>query len=355
MDVEPRKVQKLGYSSLGISLPKDWAESLGLTPGSMVSVMREDDGSLRIKVGPLLQPAEVSESIIDLENCEIPGSVSRLITGNYVIGRNTIRIRSRTEIDPDHLQEIHEAVKRLTGLTIVNQGPKFVTIENFAEPTRFPIDGLLRRMHYLTSRMQKLAFVSIVDGDKGMTSEIRKLEEEVDRLYWLVIRQLFLASKDRIVASNVGETDQRRLIEDRVVAHALENIGNLWKDVANVFVELAQEKYRKSKEFVKAVQSLRLLLENQIESTMNSFFGQDWVLANKSIDVHTEVIEAGKELQKLVPTQRYTKDPSFCSICISIRSMLTPIAEISGHYSTIAQITIDRALLATEGVLTRKK
>src|SRR2546427_408703 len=74
-------------------------------------------------------------------------ALTRMITGNYIVGCNTIRLRSREELSPSQLQEIHEAVRGLTGLTIVNQGPKFVTIENFVEPTRFPIDGLLRRLH----------------------------------------------------------------------------------------------------------------------------------------------------------------------------------------------------------------
>lgn len=355
MEIEPRKVQKLGYSSLGISLPKDWAESLRLTPGSMVAVIREEDGSLRIRAGPLQQPPETSESTIDVENCDVQGSLTRLITGSYVVGRNTIRIRSREEIDPEQLQEIHDVVKKLTGLTIVNQGPKFVTIENFAEPTRFPIDGLLRRLHYLTSRMQKLSFECMTDESKGLADEVKRLEEEADRLYWLVVRQLLLASKDRTVASNVGETDPRRIIGDRVVAHALEDIGNIWFDMAKIFTELGHDKFKKTKEFVKAMENLRLLLENQIESTMNSFFGQDWVLANNTMETHARVLAAAKELEMLVPSQRVMKEPAFCMICITTRSMLTPLSQISAHYATIAQLTIDRALQATEGVLVGKK
>jgi len=321
----------------------------------MVAVIREEDGSLRIRAGPLQQPPETSESTIDVENCDVPGSLTRLITGAYVVGRNTIRIRSREEIDPEELQEIHDIVKKLTGLTIVNQGPKFVTIENFAEPTRFPIDGLLRRLHYLTSRMEKLAFDCVTSDNTALADEVKRLEEEADRLYWLVVRQLLLASKDRTVASNVGETDPRRIIGDRVVAHALEDIGDIWFELAKLFTEIGQDKYRKTKEFVKTMETLRQMLESQIESTMNSFFGQDWVLANNSMEIHTRVLAAAKDLESLVPAQRVMKDPSFCTICISTRSMLTPLSQISAHYAMIAQLTIDRALQATEGVLAGKK
>src|SRR3972149_812103 len=51
MEAEPRKVQRLGYSSMGVSLPKDWAKGCGIEPGSTVLIVKEDDGTLRIRAG----------------------------------------------------------------------------------------------------------------------------------------------------------------------------------------------------------------------------------------------------------------------------------------------------------------
>src|SRR5213596_3181028 len=180
MELESRKVQKLGYSSLGVSLPKAWAESNGILPGSVVNLSIEDDGTLRVRVGPFEEYPTAAEATIDADSWSGPESLTRLITGNYIVGCNTIRVKSREELSAGQLQEIHEAVRGLTGLTIVNQGPKFVTIENFVEPTRFPIDGLLRRLHFLTSRMEKTVLGAFV-GEPGATlGEIARMEMEVD-------------------------------------------------------------------------------------------------------------------------------------------------------------------------------
>src|SRR5438132_397006 len=137
MEFETRKVQKLGYSSLGVSLPKDWAASNGIRPGALLSLAIEDDGSLRVRVGPLEDYPVAAEATIDADEWSGSEALTRMITGNYIVGCNTIRLRSREELSPSQLQEIHEAVRGLTGLTIVNQGPKFVTIENFVEPRQF--------------------------------------------------------------------------------------------------------------------------------------------------------------------------------------------------------------------------
>src|SRR2546425_1071234 len=133
MEFETRKVQKLGYSSLGVSRPKDWASSNGIRPGALLSLAIEDDGSLRVRVGPLVEYPVTAEATIDADEWSGPEALTRMITGNYIVGCNTIRLRSREELSPSQLQEIHEAVRGLTGLTIVNQGPKFVTIENFGD------------------------------------------------------------------------------------------------------------------------------------------------------------------------------------------------------------------------------
>src|SRR5207245_9389118 len=65
MELETRKVQKLGYSSLGVSLPKDWAASNGIRPGALVSLAIEDDGSLRARVGPSAEYPVAADARID--------------------------------------------------------------------------------------------------------------------------------------------------------------------------------------------------------------------------------------------------------------------------------------------------
>src|SRR2546428_8071968 len=225
MEVETRKVQKLGYSSLGVSLPKDWASSNGIRPGALVSLAIEDDGSLRVRVGPLEEYPVAAEATIEADEWSGPEALTRMITGNYIVGCNTIRLRSGEELSPSQLQEIHEGVRGLTGLTIVNQGPKFVTIENFVEPTRFPIDGLLRRLHYLTSRMEKLA-LGVISGDaKGNIEEVARMELEVDRLYWLVLLQLLPPAEDPQIPGPVGGTEPRHLLRDRGGTVAPGNVG----------------------------------------------------------------------------------------------------------------------------------
>ncbi|HYY47867.1 MAG TPA: phosphate uptake regulator PhoU [Thermoplasmata archaeon] len=342
MELESRKVQKLGYSSLGVSVPKAWAESNGIRPGTVVNMVVEDDGSLRVRVGPLEEYPSPAEATVDADAWTGPESLTRLITGNYIVGCNTIRIRSREELAPGRLQEIHEAVRGLTGLTIVNQGPRFVTIENFVEPTRFPIDGLLRRLHYLTSRMEKLVLGVLAGESGGRIDEVGRMEVEVDRLYWLVVRQLLLGAQNRSIAARIGVTEPRHLLGDRVVSVSLENLGDLWEELA---VEIAGEHRRRapSKALVKTVAVLKAKLEKIIDLSMTSFFATDLRKANESLDLHAallaELDRLGSDGAGSAPRSRQAGPPNRL-----LSSVIRTTEHASKYYATIAQITLNRGL-----------
>jgi phosphate uptake regulator len=341
MELESRKVQKLGYSSLGVSLPKAWAESNGIRPGSVVNLSIEDDGTLRVRVGPFEEYPSAAEATIDADDWTGPETLTRLITGDYIVGCNTIKVRSRDELSPGQLQEIHEAVRGLTGLTIVNQGPRFVTIENFVEPTRFPIDGLLRRLHYLTSRMEKLALGVLAGESVGRIEEVARMEVEVDRLYWLVVRQLLLAAQNRTVAAKIGVTEPRHLLGNRVASVTLENIGDLWEEMATEMGPLLRSGRPPSREFAKTITGLKARLEKVIELTMTSFFASDLEKANEALDLQAALVRDLRQLATSVGDDQPERRRSSAN---ALGVVLRPLEHASKYYATIAQVTINRVL-----------
>ncbi len=344
MELETRKVQKLGYSSLGVSLPKEWAVSNGVRQGALVSISIEDDGSLRVRVGPFEESLVPTEATIDADQWAGAEALTRMITGNYIVGCNTIRVRSREEISPSQLQEIHEAVRGLTGLTIVNQGPKFVTIENFVEPTRFPIDGLLRRLHYLTSRMEKLALGVLAGEVAGRIEEVARMEVEVDRLYWLVVRQLLLAARNRSIAAKIGVTEPRHLLGNRVVAVTLENIGDNWEEMAAEAAPVLSSPKGIPKAFSKVVGSIKGKLEEIIERTITAFFASDLKKANEALDLQASLVRELRTLGGAATgggsANRKNTVPGGELVSLVLRA----VEHVTNYYGTIAQLTINRVL-----------
>jgi len=335
MEAEPRKVQRLGYSSMGVSLPKDWAKGCGIEPGSTVLIVKEDDGTLRIRAGESPAIPAKDECALDADTCSRPGSLRRLLVGSYVVGRNSIRVKSRNGLSPEHLREVQEAIKSLTGLTIVNQGPKFVLIENFAEPTRFP-----------TTRMGHMSLQPLRGHGGHEVAEVHRLEDEADRLYWLATRQLLLAARDRTVAARIGVTEPRHLLGDRVVAITLETIADLWGEVAHGVEALEQMGFRPTTAFAEIAGKLDASMASLSEATLAAFFSTSLSDANASLDLAPSVSAQVDALRVQAPSQHCDRGIDVCASCLLVGEVVRPIGQVVRQYATIAQLTMNRALEA---------
>ena len=80
--MEARKVQRVGYSTLTVSLPRDWVEDVKLKAGDIVSIKREDDGSLKLVPGTDNKRDENSNCLVNADLCNAPNLLSRVVTAN---------------------------------------------------------------------------------------------------------------------------------------------------------------------------------------------------------------------------------------------------------------------------------
>ncbi len=343
MRPETRKVQKLGLSSLGISLPKRWIRSLDVQAGATVMVQQEDDGTLRINLGLPPVRAKTAECVVDTENCTEDGFLERLIIGSYLVGCNTIRIKARGELSPGHIAEVQRALARLTGVTPVDQGSKYLTLENFAEPSKFPIEALLRREYFLVLRMQNLAFRMVAEGGDAR-EQVKIAEEEVDRLYTFVVRQLLLAARDPSVAKQIGVGDARHVLGDRVLALLMENIADHYQEIADSGLVLGLLAFPKEELFSKELTALWTDFNALADVSMGSFFGKDLRRANEALDKVRGILLQLQKLALQVPSPRDEEGPAYCNTCLLLQSVLRPLRSVARFYGSVAHLAINRAL-----------
>jgi len=92
--MEARKVQKVGYSTLIVSLPKDWVEQVSLKQGDIVTFRRESDGGITVYPG-LTRERENFRYVINADICDAPNLLTRIITANYLTGMIRSRLLQR--------------------------------------------------------------------------------------------------------------------------------------------------------------------------------------------------------------------------------------------------------------------
>ena len=81
IQMEPRKIQKVGYSTLSVSLPMSWAKKTGISKGDVVFINEENDGALRITP----EPSKIEDNsvhVVHVDLCDNTKVLARVIVGN---------------------------------------------------------------------------------------------------------------------------------------------------------------------------------------------------------------------------------------------------------------------------------
>jgi AbrB family looped-hinge helix DNA binding protein len=222
-----RRVLKAGHSSIAVTLPKPWAEAMNLRPGDLIVFDQNDDGTLFLKPAPA--PGEVTAGTpfqVQARSFDTPGVLQRLIVGAYRVGHDSIEIRTEVPIAPERMEELHSAARGLLGVSVVSQEPTRVVLQNFIDPSKYGLPQLVQRQ-----KMILVAFLEEMEEVLRRHARSRRtgtLEEEANKVLALLVRQLFLASRDWSLARRIGSPDPRQLLEWRVVVHALEELAELF-------------------------------------------------------------------------------------------------------------------------------
>jgi phosphate uptake regulator len=336
--LEARKVQRVGYSTLTVSLPRDWVEDVKLKAGDIVSIKREDDGSLKLVPGTEHKRDEVRNCIVNADLCNSPHLLTRVITANYILGHDTIQIVAKEELTRTHLEEIRSTTQRLTGLSIVEQTMKQVTLQSFVDPTRFPIYGLMRRLHIILASMLDVSLKALVERRPELASEVSHMEEESDRIYWLIVRQLLLAIRDRSVGTKIGIESPVHIAGNRVVAKTLEEMADSAENVATEIIAL-KDRQINSEAILTDIAKFGAETVKVSEQTMKGLLTGDIALANAAVEMVEEAEDYERKLTQKVLA--HVKDPT---VAAGLRIVVWNLGQITKYCRMIGEVTINRVL-----------
>jgi phosphate uptake regulator len=336
--LEARKVQRVGYSTLTVSLPREWVGDVKLKAGDIVSIKREDDGSLKLIPGTEHKREEVKNCVINADMCSSSNLLTRVITGNYILGHDTIQVVAKDGLRRAHLEEIRATTHRLTGLSIVEQTLKQITLQSFVDPTRFSIYGLMRRLQIIISSMLEASIKALVEGRPELAAEVTHMEEEADRIYWLIVRQLLLAIQDRAAGSRMGIESPVHIVGNRVVAKTLEEMADSAENIANEVLALKDQEMA-SETILNDIAKFSNQVAKISEHSLKALLIGEINLANEVVEIVQRAENDERRLTQKVLT--YVKD---VSVAASLRTMAWNLAQITKYSRIIGEVAINRIM-----------
>lgn len=276
---ETRRVQLTGGSTLVVSLPIEWARSVGIKPRDEVHLVPQSDMSLLITMGA--QQAAAAEVAIVISQNENDEEILRKFIAYYIAGYDIVRFQFR-----GHSTEVRSKLKmrirdQLIGVEIVEETSESILAQCLRGHMDLPLKKALGRMAILTSSMALDSVNSLCSADTGLAKDIVGRDDEVDRFSHFIARQLNLAVHNRATIQEIGLSTAQDCMNYRLIVKSIERIADHAVQVANSTLMLSGRKIPQP--LVEKVQKLARLSREFYDSSMRSVNTKNGKLANESI------------------------------------------------------------------------
>ncbi|MBC7121059.1 MAG: phosphate uptake regulator PhoU [Candidatus Methanosuratus sp.] len=322
--MEYRRLQMSKGGSFLISLPKEWVKSNGLQGGSILK-LTVSEGELRISADAAGEGEKGAVSYIrQTERLE------RRIRSNYLFGADTIVVELGKRLTPTVREEIKGAIRKLIGLEIVEEDRDTVTIQCLLQPTSMPVLSAIKRAYSLASSMHRDAEEALLSRDPELASSVEKRDDEVDRLYFLIVRQLRLAIRNPAVAEKLG-IRPAECLDMRMAAKYVETIADYAGAVAAAVPKVGGDAER---ELVDALAALSRQAYRIHENAASALFKKDLAIADSVLEEEKALSQSLLSVNKLL----MTKQPRIAALLDSIAIYFY---QIGAHGIDLAELVSD--------------
>lgn len=327
--METRKIYVSGGSTYVISLPKKWVKKTNLKAGDSL-VVTEQDGSLLIETSITEKESRVKE--VKISQVTSSEALERIIIAFYLVGYDTIKIKLDRKDHLPYRKSIRKILDYLIGVEIVEDADDVMTLEIMVDYKRMMTMQILQRMYSINRSMLLDLGRAFKNMDISLAKDVIIREQEVDRLYFLVVRQLKSAVEYQQVAEKLGIENQRDCLGYRVAVKVLERIADHIENIAKSYIQLLEfQKDAQLDVFIKLNNSIVVTFEKSIHALL----ARDHALAE-------EIFQELKEIKKSYSgISNELLQPKNVQSAILQNTMLSSLGRIASYSGDIAEIAIN--------------
>jgi AbrB family looped-hinge helix DNA binding protein len=287
--LEIRKLQKTVDGTFFITLPKKWVMRLNLEKGTTVSIEEDEEG--KIIIMPYVKQ-EKKEKIAIITPSSI---LEREIIEKYLLGYDVIRIESEKPILSDLRERIKLVLKKLIGLEIVEENAKKIITQCLVEPSLLVPEKIIRRLHAITISMQLDAISSLINNDSKLAKTVIERDEEVDRLYFLLVR-IIRAAIDNPEITKTTSLKPIDFLDYRLLASFIESFADHSVAISEVTLKISNQKL--SDELTKTLSKINELINNMYYKAVISVLSKNLKMASEVRDKKEEASKLFEEFEK---------------------------------------------------------
>jgi len=329
---ETRKLQRLGGTSLYVSLPKRWTDKIQLKQGDKVTLILQPDGAMSIY--PTAKQEKPREIILDVNAEDSRQSLKRAITAAYVDGFDIIKMKAEERLLEEQQDIIREVIDGLFGLEVIEVTRNMITVQCLLKQT-LPIEKTIQRIHNIIMSMLTETISALKEQDvrlvKGLTRrmhDIKRLSLVTHRLLRSLI--LFPSSPEQTNVALIDCADYQQILY--IITEIADNVNKISESVMTLG-DYALPKY-----ILNPLYQTCIHIQEFYDESIRVLLSKDIQRANRLLD-STITLD---NLWKLFIEAN--EKSGISSLALSYAYLLMDnLKQIQQYAAEIAEITIDRA------------
>ena len=326
--MELRKVQRTESGTFFVSLPKRWADRVGLDKGAVLAASESTNGRL------CLDPHSEAERQPLTTVVKPTHYLDREIVGRYLLGYDVIRVEAKNRISPEERALIKESSSSLVGLEIVEEDYARIILQCLLEPTAFPPEKILRREYNIAASMHQDSVRAFLEGDVHLAKNVVARDDEVNRLYFLLVRIL------RTIIQNPSLSEKLEIrsidcLDYRMCASLVETIGDRAVEIAHKTMTL--EDMKVLGEILQLTSKFHSMVFESQEGAIEAFFNRDVVLAE-------EVRDERRNMERMLHDIESAAKRQSKEVVPLILATASSIYRVFGHSVDIADLVMPKEL-----------
>lgn len=208
-----------------ITLPKDWADTVGLKKNDAIGLQPQPDGTLVLYPGGKESAVAVSTKVVDTDGITDRDYLYRQLVGAYIAGHDIIELRSSTELSSMATSVASSFTQTAIGLEIMEESDDLIVIKDLMDQAEMRPTKSVERMKVLARNMLNDVLGCLEERDAAGLNTMNDRDREIDRLDWLISRQVNIHQKDITISRRMG-MDLCEIARCATVSRTIERIGD---------------------------------------------------------------------------------------------------------------------------------
>ena len=341
--METRKVQRLGPSTLAMTLPAEWVKAHGVEKGDEVTLRTGGKGTLTV----LSESAsdEDTTATIWADNLNEQG-LERAIVAQYVLGRRVITIaRNEGTLRSAQINAVYQAETQLMGLGVIEETPEQIAIRCSVDPEDFTLDNLLERLESTGSTMRAEAVEALAEGDVDLARRAINRERQANKIFVLLLRLIFTSFRNPTLAEEIGLESTFPLIGYRSVAKNLELTADNAEDIATIVIDNADQPLAVDPETMQAIEEFSAAVDELTTTAVRSVVERDYDLTIECRSLYRRIVDREFEILTDLP-------PMENRPLLQVREVLVSLAHTAQYAMRNVEIASNLALSVSSGYVT---